>query len=213
MEEINEIWKPVVGYEGLYECSNMGRVRSVDRYVPHKFDGEFQFIRGIIKKTKLNNSGYEIITLSKDGKEKTCLVHRLVAEAFLPNPNNLPQINHKDEEKTHNIIWVNEDGSIDYDKSNLEWCTREYNFYYGTGRRRQAEKEMVPVIQYTKDGVLIKKWDSMHLVMNDLGINVGNISNCCSGRCKSVGGYKWKYYDKETYLIGIMNNNIKKGAA
>lgn len=201
MEEINEIWKPVVGYEGLYECSNMGRVKSLDRYVPHRYDGEFQFIKGTIRKTKYNNGGYEMITLYKDGKEKTHLVHRLVAQAFIPNPNNLPEVNHKDENTKNNCV------------DNLEWCNREYNLYYGTRRQRQAEKEMVPVIQYTKDGMLIKKWDSMQSVMDDLGINRGNISNCCSGRCKSVGGYKWKYYDKETYLIGIMNNNIKKGAA
>lgn len=213
MTEINEIWKPVVGYEGLYECSNMGRVKSVDRYVPHRYKGEYQFIKGRIRKTKLNNGGYEMLSLFRDGKEKTCLVHRIIAEAFLPNPDNLPEVNHKDECKTSNIIWINEDGSIDYNKSNLEWCDREYNLYYGTRRQRQAEKEMVPVIQYTKDGMLIKKWDSMQSVMDDLGINRGNISNCCSGRCKSVGGYKWKYYDLETYLIGIMNNNIKKGAA
>lgn len=201
MTEINEIWKPVVGWEGLYECSNMGRVKSVDRYVPHRYDGEFQFIKGTIRKTKYNNGGYEIITLSKDGKEKTCLVHRLVAQAFIPNPNNLPEINHRDENTKNNCV------------DNLEWCNREYNLYYGTGIRRRAEKIMVPVIQYTKDGMLIKKWDSMQEVMKELGINRGNISNCCSGRCKSVGGYKWKYYDKEAYLIGIMNNNIKKGAA
>ena len=213
MTENNEIWKPVVGYEGLYECSNMGRVKSVDRYVPHRYKGEYQFIKGRIRKTKLNNGGYEMLSLFRDGKEKTCLVHRIIAEAFLPNPDNLPEVNHKDECKTSNIIWINEDGSIDYNKSNLEWCDREYNLYYGTRRQRQAEKEMVPVIQYTKDGMLIKKWDSMQSVMDDLGINRGNISNCCSGRCKSVGGYKWKYYDLETYLIGIMNNNIKKGAA
>ena len=201
MTEINEIWKPVVGYEGFYECSNMGRVKSVDRYVSHIYEGEYQFIKGRIRKTKLNNGGYEMLSLFRDGKEKTCLVHRIIAEAFLPNPYNLPEVNHKDECKTNNFV------------ENLEWCDREYNLYYGTRRQRQAEKEMVPVIQYTKDGMLIKKWDSMQSVMDDLGINRGNISNCCSGRCKSVGGYKWKYYDKETYLIGIMNNNIKKGAA
>ena len=201
MSENNEIWKPVVGYEGLYECSNMGRVKSVDRYVSHIYEGEYQFIKGRIRKTKLNNGGYEMLSLFRDGKEKTCLVHRIIAEAFLSNPYNLPEVNHKDECKTNNFV------------ENLEWCDREYNLYYGTRRQRQAEKEMVPVIQYTKDGMLIKKWDSMQSVMDDLGINRGNISNCCSGRCKSVGGYKWKYYDKETYLIGIMNNNIKKGAA
>ena len=201
MTEINEIWKPVVGYEGLYECSNMGRVKSVDRYVPHIYEGEYQFIKGRIRKTKLNNGGYEMLSLFRDGKEKTCLVHRIIAEAFLPNPYNLPEVDHKDECKTNNFV------------ENLEWCDREYNLYYGTRRQRQAEKEMVPVIQYTKDGMLIKKWDSMQSVMDYLGINRGNISNCCSGRCKSVGGYKWKYYDKETYLIGIMNNNIKKGAS
>ena len=201
MEEINEIWKPVVGYEGLYECSNMGRVKSVDRYVSHRYDGEFQFIKGRIRKTKLNNWGYEMLSLCKDGKEKTCLVHRIIAEAFLPNPYNLPEVNHKDECKTNNCV------------DNLEWCDSSYNKLYGTALKKRMDKIIVPILQYSKDGMLIKKWDSMQSVMDDLGINRGNISNCCSGRCKSAGGYKWKYYDKETYLIGIMNNNIRKRAS
>lgn len=210
MRELVEVWKPIMGYEGLYEVSNLGRVRSLDRYAPHRIKGCYQFIKGDIRKTKYNNSGYEMISLFKDGKEKTMLVHRLVAQAFIPNPENLPEVNHKDEDKTNNKVWVNEDGSIDYDKSNLEWCNSSYNKLYGTRGKKQSEKESIAVIQFTLDGELIRKWGSMKSVENKLGINRGNISNCCSGRCKSVGGFIWKYYDLDTYLIGKMNNNIKR---
>lgn len=198
MRELVEIWKPIMGYEGLYEVSNLGRVRSLDRYVPHRIKGCHQFIKGDIRKTKYNNSGYEIITLSKDGKEKTMLVHRLVAQAFIPNPENLPEVNHKDEDVKNNIL------------ENLEWCDRIYNLHYGTAMQRRSEKIITPVIQFTLDGELIRKWDSMIDVENALGINRGNVSNACSGRCKSVGGSKWKYYDTDTYLIALMNKTIKE---
>lgn len=205
-----EIWKPVVGWEDRYMVSSLGRVKSLDRYVPHKNNGYFQFIKGKIRKTKFNNGGYEMISLFKDGKEKTCLVHRLVAEAFLPNHNNLPEVNHKDEDVKNNMVWVNEDGSIDYDKSNLEWCDRIYNLHYGTAMQRRSEKIITPVIQFTLDGELIRKWGSMKDIENALGINRGNVSNACSGRCKSVGGFKWEYYDTDRYLIALMNKTIKE---
>jgi hypothetical protein len=193
-----EIWKPVVGWEDSYMVSNLGRVKSLDRYVPHRNDGYFQFIKGKIRKTKFNNGGYEMITLKKNGKEKTCLVHRLVAEAFLPNSDNLPEVNHKDEDVKNNTL------------ENLEWCDRIYNLHYGTAMQRRSEKIITPVIQFTLDGELIRKWDSMKDVENALGINRGNVSNACSGRCKSVGGSKWEYYDTDRYLIALMNKTIKE---
>lgn len=197
MNELVEIWKPVMGYEGLYEVSNLGRVRSLDRKVNHKESGFYQTIKGKIKSTKLNNSGYEIVSLFKNNKEKTCLVHRLVAQAFLPNPDNLPEVNHINEDKTANSVY------------NLEWCNSSYNKIYGTRGKRQGEKESVSVIQLTFDGCLVKRWSSMQEVMTQLGINRGNISNACSGRSKSAGGYKWKYYDTDTYLIAKMIRTIK----
>lgn len=198
MSDIREIWKPVVGWEDCYMVSSLGRVKSVDRYVNHRKEGCYQFIKGKIRKTKYNNGGYEMVSLQKNGKDKTYLVHRLVAQAFIPNPDNLPEVNHKDENTKNNRL------------ENLEWCDRIYNLHYGTAMQRRAEKESVPIIQFTLDGELIRKWDSMQAVMKELGINRGNISNACSGRCKSAGNSKWEYYDTDRYLIALMIKTLKE---
>ena len=117
-----EIWRPVVGYEGLYELSSYGRVRSLDRY-----DNRNRFRKGHIMKQSYCSKGYLTIDLCLNGKVKKCLVHRLVAEAFLPNPDNLPQVNHKNEVKSDNCV------------DNLEWCDAKYNLNYGTARIRGKE--------------------------------------------------------------------------
>ena len=109
MKSEKEIWKPVVGYDGSYEISSYGRIRSVDRVVFQQ--GRNHIYRGRIMATFINNSGYESIRLSKGNKKKWMLIHRIVAEAFLPNPDNLPYVNHKDETKTNNSV------------DNLEWCS------------------------------------------------------------------------------------------
>lgn len=114
-----EIWKPVVGYEGLYEVSSYGRVRSLDRY-----DRMNRFCEGRILKLCANRLGYLKAGLCSNDKKKQYLVHRLVAEAFIPNPNNLPIINHKDENPSNNNV------------DNLEWCTAKYNSNYGTRNDR-----------------------------------------------------------------------------
>ena len=117
-----EIWKPIEGYEGLYEVSNTGRVRSIDRY-----DSRNHFRRGRILKLSYDTVGYLIVGLHSNGKKKTYLVHRLVAPAFIPNPDNLPQVNHRDEDKTNNRV------------ENLEWCDSKYNLSYGTRNIRIRE--------------------------------------------------------------------------
>ena len=119
MEQEKEIWRPVVGYEGLYEVSNFGRVRSIDRIVPYK-NGGVQFKRRKILSQKTDKDGYKHVTLCVNNKLKTYMVHRLVAIAFIPNPLNLPQVNHKDENRTNNYV------------GNLEWCDAYYNRNYGT---------------------------------------------------------------------------------
>ena len=110
-----EIWRPVVGYEGLYEVSSYGRVRSLDRYINNN-----SFRKGKILKFSTNRRGYLKAHLSLNNKVKTYLVHRIVAISFIPNPDNLPEVNHKDEDKTNNSV------------DNLEWCNRSYNINYGT---------------------------------------------------------------------------------
>ena len=109
-----EYWKPIVGYENLYEVSNLGRIRSFDRWVKSK-NGSIRICRGRILKPYTNKDGYLYVVLSKNNKHKTYKVHRLVAQAFLDNPNNLPQVNHKDENPLNNNV------------NNLEWCNSKYN--------------------------------------------------------------------------------------
>ena len=123
---IEEIWRPVVGYEGLYEVSNTGIVRSLDRY-----DNRNCFRKGkVISLLKKGEYGYIQVNLCYNGKLYKKYVHRLVAQAFLPNPDNLPEVNHKDEDKTNNSV------------DNLEWCDRSYNLKYGTARIRERDTKI-----------------------------------------------------------------------
>ena len=125
-----EVWRPAKGFDGIYEVSNYGRVLSRNFY--HRKEP-------IILKTWLGNRGYLRINLRKNGVIVHKQVATLVAEAFLPNPNNLPQVNHKDENKTNNFVWVNEDGSVDIERSNLEWCSCKQNINHGTRNKRMVE--------------------------------------------------------------------------
>ena len=167
-----EEWKPVVGFEGLYEVSNHGRVRSLN----FKNTNTVQ-----IMTLSMARNGYLIARLMKDGRKYHVLVHRAVAMAFLDNPHQFPVINHKDECKTNNSV------------ENLEWCTQSYNIKYGTATSRIAKALSVPVLQYGKDGTFIKGWKSAHEVSRELGIDRKSIRLCCSGEYRTAGGYIWKY--------------------
>ena len=120
-----EIWKPIEGYEGLYEVSSYGRVRSLDRY-----DSRNHFRKGKLLKNKDNGNGYLLCILSKNGIVKNKYIHRLVAEAFIERPDGLYEVNHKDEDKTNNSV------------DNLEWCDRKYNITYGTARIRSINTKI-----------------------------------------------------------------------
>lgn len=196
---MEEIWKSVKGYEGWYEVSSYGRVRSVDRVIIHS-DGRKRLFKGRIMKLAKNTGGYLFCDLRKNSKHKTLKVHRLVAEAFLPNPDNLPVINHKDENKTNNRVFLNKDDSVDLDKSNLEWCTCQYNLTYGTRIQRGAEKKLnspklsKPVLQIDlKTNQIIAEYPSVAEAGRQLNIDNGSISKCCNGEQKTAGGYKWKF--------------------
>lgn len=119
---MSEIWKPVVNYEGLYEISNLGSLRSCEHKVPvsHRGYNGYRTVHQQICKTGINKFGYEVVKLCKNRKYKQAFIHRLVAQAFIPNPDDLPQVNHIDENKLNNCA------------DNLEWCTRKYNCNYGT---------------------------------------------------------------------------------
>ena len=167
-----EIWKDIKDYEGLYMVSNWGRVKSLPR------NGTVKYAR--ILKPGTNRYGYLFVNLSKNGIIKTYLVHRLVAEAFLDNPDNLPQINHKDEDKTNNHV------------NNLEWCDAKYNTNFGTCIERRSKKKSKTVLQYDLEGNFIREWPSTMECERNGYKNTG-ISQCCLGKQKTHKGFIWKY--------------------
>lgn len=177
-----EEWRPVVGYEGLYEVSNLGRVKSLDRVVDGKGGGK-KPIRGGIMNPKSNGIGYLQIRLSKNGKKKGQYIHRLVAEAFIPNTEGLSQVNHKDEDKTNNRV------------ENLEWCSAKYNMNYGSVKQRIGEKHSKPVAQLSLEGKVLKVFSSIYEAERETGVWNSNICKCIKGHLKKSGGYKWRYAD------------------
>ena len=198
---MEEIWKTIEGYEG-YQVSNLGRVRSVDR-----IDSNNHPLKGVILKPYISNSGYLLVGLYKQQKRDRKLLHRLVAEAFLPNPDNKPEIDHINTIKTDNTVFLNEDGSINYEKTNLRWTTRKENInnpLTKTKMRINARKPLKgkygkkhhrskPIIQYNKEGNFIKEWDCANDVERVLGISNKHIGSVCLGKRKSCGGYIWRY--------------------
>ena len=130
-----EKWKPIPGFNGAYEVSNLGNVRSIDRIVQRK-DGYLMRFKGKTLTPRANADGYLNLQLSDRDNPKTVRIHRLVAEAFIPNPDLLPEVNHKDEDKTNNAA------------SNLEWCSHGYNSRYGTRGARISKKHSKPVEAY-----------------------------------------------------------------
>ena len=130
VDAVEVVRKPVKGYEGYYEVDQFGRVFGLERIIKVNDNGRNyeKPIAGKQLKQSMHTKGYKTVSLTKDGKTKTLFVHRLVAEAFIPNVDNLPMVNHKDEDKTNNFV------------ENLEWCTNDYNINYGTARKRQANK-------------------------------------------------------------------------
>ena len=194
---MKEIWRPIKNYETYYEVSNLGRVRSVDRVIIDS-DGVKRLLKGKILKPAKNNNGYLVCGLRKNSKANSFTVHRLVAQAFLPNTDNLPEVNHKDENKDNNRVFLKKNGSVNLDKSNLEWCTRSYNINYGTRNKQVAEKLKIllskPVLQIDiSTGQVISEYPSVMEVARQLNINNGGISNCCLRKRKTYKGFKWKF--------------------
>ena len=162
-----EEWKDIEGYEGMYQVSNQGRVKSL------------KFGKEKIRKCREMSNGYLVVGLCKEGKRTDKLVHRLVAEAFLPNPNNLPQVNHKDENPSNNNV------------ENLEWCTPKYNCNYGTRNQRCSSPKRVDQIDKVS-GEVIRQWESTAECSRN-GYSSGAVSECARGVRKQYKGYVWKY--------------------
>lgn len=192
---MEESWLPAVGYEGLYEVSNKGNVRSLFRYKKQLIPSK-------------GNNGYLSVELFKDKHRKRVLVHRLVAIAFIPNPENLPQVNHKDENRHNNSV------------ENLEWCSAKYNMNYGEGgktrhlkidyskpvyvenAKRNGAIQSRPVLQFSKEGVLINRYTSGKEAHRQTGISHSHILECCAGkRYKTVGGFIWKFDERNDDLL------------
>lgn len=182
---MKEVWKDIAGYEGFYQVSNMGRVKSLDRYVPHKTFGK-KFCKGHIMATHINNAGYVSVNLCKGNKYTSYDIHRLVAIAFLSNPDKLPEVNHIDENKQNNHI------------GNLEWVTKQQNESHGTKRKRQTQKIKQKVLQYSIDGQFVKEWESpTDAELSISGKTTGAISHCAKGKTKTAYGYIWRYKEAE----------------
>lgn len=166
-----EIFKDIPGYEGLYQVSNLGRIKSLYNY---KRDGNNILVPKIKR-------GYYQVGLRKNGIRKWHNIHRLIAQTFISNPNNYPVVNHKNEDKLDNRI------------ENLEWCTISYNNCYGTRIERVKNKVSKPIIQYDLKGNFIKQFPSLADASRELKISPSNISHCANGKYKTCKGYVWKY--------------------
>lgn len=219
---MKEIWKPIRGYETLYEVSNFGKVKGIKR--------------NKLLKPKISRDGYLRVGLRKPNeKQRWFFIHRLVAIAFIPNLNNYPQINHKDEVKTNNCV------------NNLEWCTAKYNCNYGThiqriiantdyskidyeARHRHTDyvkrykntdykkigaytrkRFSKKVIQYSLDGEKIREWESTRAIARELNIDHKGIVNCCNGKYKTSYGFIWKYKD-DKQIRGENHDRAKRAA-
>lgn len=161
-----EIWKDIKNYEGLYQISTLGNVKSVTRKKRSIYSNQ-----DIILKPGLNTQGYLFVGLYKNGKTTQKRINRLVAEAFIPNPLNKAYVNHKNEIKTDNNV------------DNLEWVTPKENSNYSVKK----------IKQYTADNKYIKTWNNLITIKKCLNIDRGNIIKCCKGKRKTAGGYKWEY--------------------
>jgi|LGVE01.1.fsa_nt_gb hypothetical protein len=181
-----EIWRDIPNYELFYQVSNFGRIKSLPRKIL-KSDNKHQTLKGVVLTPVLTNR-YHIVSLSKCGVRKTYRVHRLVALTFIPNPENKPQINHRDFITTNNAI------------DNLEWCTASENALhsvkYNKNRnyyREHNHKLKKKVVQLSLNNVVIKVWESLYSIQKTLNIHKSNVGKVCKGKQHTAGGFKWKY--------------------
>ena len=173
MKKTKETWKPITDYVGLYEVSNKGRVRNVKT--------------GKILKPINNGLGYLFVSLYKNRTEKKHYLHRLVAQAFIQNPNKLPEVNHKDEIRTNNNL------------DNLEWISHRDNSNYGKHNERISKSMSKPILQFDmKTRFIIATYPSASIASKETGILISSLSKAARGIIKTAGGYGWKYQNYKT---------------
>lgn len=181
-----EEWKDICGYDGMYQISTLGRIRSTNYLRTGKTK---------ILKQATNNCGYKYVVLRECGKKKNLYIHRLVASAFIDNTENLPEVDHIDTSKTNNIV------------TNLRWVSHKQNQNNQISHRKMIENNVPtmkgrcgklharskPVIQYDLNLNFIKEWESINLASIGLGLNAANIYLCCNNARNKCGGFIWKF--------------------
>lgn len=184
LPSLNEEWRNIEGYEGLYQVSNYGRVKSLDRLVNQKhYSGcnTKHLYKGKILKLRKSYNGYIFAYLTKNKIQKKYLVHRLVARAFLKRESNEDYVNHLNCDLTNNTV------------ENLEWCTQSHNIKYAYDNNTKMPPHMRKVNQYDLLGNFVKQYDSLNEASRCTGTYSANIRKCCLGKRNQTGGYKWKY--------------------
>lgn len=228
---MEEIWRDIKDYEGLYQVSNMGRVKSLGRWSNRQKNGVSfpYFIKEKILKNRKIKGGYYIVGLCKDKISKDYRVSRLVAEAFIPNPDNKLFVDHIDTNPlnnfSNNLRWVTQKENM----NNPLTLVKMSNSHKGRTLSEETRKKLSeankgktthmlgkfgkdhhnsrPIIQFTLDGELIRKWDSIADAKRETGAH--KIVDCCNGKRNKTNGFKWEYYDTDKYLIALMNKNFK----
>lgn len=203
LQHIEEIFVPIHGYEGLYEISNLGRVKSCKRECEKYRNGNkyYQPIKEKFKRTQVDRDGYIVIRLSKNGHKSPFSIHRLVATHFIPNPENKPTVNHLFGVKTDNTILDLEWATLsEQNKHSLRLKLRRHPSSIRPGMLGKFGKnhnQSKPIIQLSMDGSIVREWDCAADASREKGFTRTHISRCCKGLAESHKGFKWKFKDKD----------------
>lgn len=195
-----EEWALAPGCEGRYAVSTFGRLAALSFLY---YQGEYPCYRKQrIKRLKKNSHGYLMANVIYNGRSRLYSVHRMVAEAFIPNPDKLPCVNHKDENKANNRV------------ENLEWCTYQYNVRYGEQykvrslKSKQELKYRKPIVQLSEDGLYINTYRSIYQAVQETGVDKPSVRRCLSGKRKTCGGFRWLYLSDYESQVSMSKNSI-----